>query len=112
MAAADKVAAALAKYGRPMTLSCLASTGRAAASVVVNGVAQGFRPEEMTGDVIRGDQRIQISNAEIAAASWPGPPRKGDKIVVDGRAWVLRADAETKYLGTEALAHVLHVRGG
>jgi len=112
MAASEKVAAALAKYGRPMTLSRLIGTGPATTDVTVNGVAQGFRPEELVGDVIRGDQRIQISNAEIAAAAWPGPPRKGDKIVVDGRAWVLRADAETKYLGTEALAHVLHVRGG
>jgi hypothetical protein len=112
MSAGAKVAAALAKYGRPMTLSCLASTGRTAASVTVNGVAQGFKPEEFVGDVIRGDQRVQISDAEIAAASWPGPPRKGDKIVIDGRAWILRADAETKFLGTAALAHVLHVRGG
>lgn len=112
MSAADKVAAALRKYGRPMTLSRLIGTGPATTDVVVNGVAQGFQPEEFVGDVIRGDQRIQISNAEIAAAAWPGPPRKGDKIVVGGRAWVLRANAETKYLGTETLAHVLHVRGG
>lgn len=112
MTAAAKVASALTKYGRAMVLKRLVGTGPTTTDVTVYGVAQGFKPEEFSGDVIRGDQRIQISNAEIAAAAWPGPPRKGDKIVVDGRAWVLRADAETKFLGDAALAHVLHVRGG
>ena len=112
MTAAAKVAAALTKYGRPMTLKRLVGTGPTTTDVTVYGVTQGFKPEEFSGDVIWGDQRVQISDVEIAAAAWPGPPRKGDKIVIDGRAWVLRANAETKFLGDQALAHVLHVRGG
>ena len=30
------------------------------------------------GGIIQGDRQVAISNAEIAHAQWPGPPRNGD----------------------------------
>lgn len=111
MTAAAKVARALVKNGRTMTLQRLSGTGPSTTDVTVYGVAQGYAPEELAGDVLQGDMRVTLSNSEIAAAVWPGPPVRGDRIVIDARTWFVRG-CETKYLGTTPLAHVLHVRGG
>lgn len=111
MSAAAKIAKALAKNGRAMTLARLVGTGPSTISVTVYGVAQAFSPEQLQADLLQGDQRVTLSNAEIAAAAWPGPPARGDRIEIDGRSWNVRG-CETKYLGAVPLAHVLHVRGG
>jgi hypothetical protein len=104
--AAAKVAAALAKYGRDMALTRLPST-----VVTVKGVAQAYAPGEIVGGIAQGDQRVTISDAGIAASAWPGPPRKGDRIVIDGRTWTVQG-CESKYLTASILAHVLWCRGG
>ncbi len=106
MSAAAKIAAALAKYGRPMTLRRRIGTTSAYNDVTVKGVSQGYQPQELVGGIVQGDRKVTISNAEIAAAGWPGPPKKGD--IIDGAAV---QGCETKHLGTEVLAHVLWVRG-
>lgn len=111
MSAAEKIARALAVNGRPMLLKRRTGTTTATTDVTVNGVAQAYAPENLAGDILQGDCKVTISNAEIASAAWPGPPKRGDQIEIDGRTWVLRG-VETKYLGSVVLAHVLHVRGG
>ena len=112
MSAAAKITAALRQYGRAMTLRRRVGTSAAFAEVVVQGVAREYRPHELVGGLQQGDQQVTVSNAEIAAQSaYAGPPRKGDQILIDGRAWTLQG-CETKYLGTTVLAHVLWCRGG
>lgn len=106
MTPAAKIAAALAKYGRPLLLRRRVGTTSAYTDVTVAGVSQGYAPHELVGGIIQGDRKITISNAEILAASWPGPPKKGD--VLDGGAV---QGCETKYLGATVLAHVCQVRG-
>lgn len=116
---AAKVAAALAQYGRPMLLRRRVGTSSAYIDVTVKGVSQGYQPHELMGGIVQGDRKITISNAEIAAAAWPGtapsgvatsqwPPKitKGD--ICDGGTV---QGVETKYLGSDVLAHVLWVRG-
>ncbi|MCZ8310947.1 MAG: hypothetical protein O9320_08835 [Magnetospirillum sp.] len=109
--AAAKIARALAVNGRPMVLKRRTGTTTTTTDVTVNGVAQNYAPETLVGDILQGDAKVTISNAEIAAASWPGPPSRGDMIAIDSRTWSVRG-VETKYLGSVVLAHVLHVRGG
>jgi hypothetical protein len=111
MSAAEKIARALAVNGRAMVLSRLVGTGPTTTDVTVYGVAQAFTPEQLQADLLQGDQRVTLSNSEILAAAWPGPPTRGDRIEIDGRTWNVRG-CETKYLGASPLAHVLHVRGG
>jgi hypothetical protein len=110
MTAATKITAALAKYGRPMTLKRRQGTTNTFTTVTVNGIAQGYKPTELVGGIVQGDRKVTISNAEIAAASWPVPPRKNDQIDIDGVTCTVQG-CETKYLGADVLAHVLWVRG-
>lgn len=82
-------ASALNEYGSPMTLRRLPST-----DVTVMGVARNYAATEIVGGVSQGDRLVIISSAEIAAAAWPGPPRRGDQMVISGRLFqVLAADA-------------------
>lgn len=69
--------------GQPLTLHRIA-TGQAPVSVALTGVVRGYQPHELAGNLIQGDRRVIITNHEIAAAEWPGPPRKGDQVEIDG----------------------------
>lgn len=110
MTPAAKVAAALVRYGRAMTLQ--RRTGTATfTNVTVYGVASNFDPDKIQGAVRQGDLRVTISNAEIAAASWPAPPRSGDVLTIDSKAWAVQG-CDTKTLGSDVLAYELWVRGG
>ena len=110
-AAATKVAAALARYGRAMTLRRRVGTTDTFTDVTVYGVTRSFSPAELVADIKQGDMEITISNSEITAAAWPGPPAKGDFIVVDGRSWTLQG-AFPRNLSSTVLAFVLWARGG
>lgn len=107
---AAKISSALRKYGRTMRLRRRVGTTTAYTDVDVKGTDKGYQPDELAGLLQQGDRRITISNAEIAAANWPGPPRKGDFLVIDGVSTAVQG-AEPRYLRTEVLAHVLWVRG-
>lgn len=111
MSAAAKVAVALAKYGRDMVLRRRVGTTAVFVDITVKGVAQGFRPDQLQAGVMQGDRTVTMSNAEIEATGWPGPPRKGDLLLIDGQQTAVQG-CETKYLGGAVLAHVLWVRGG
>lgn len=52
--------------------------------VVVLARVTLYRPEQLVGGIIQGDRNVIIGNAEIAEAHWPGPPRVGDFILLDG----------------------------
>lgn len=111
MSADAKVAAALTKYGRLMILRRRTGTTNTFTDVMVKGVTRAFKPGELLGGLAQGDQQVTISNAEIDAADWPGPPRKGDLLIIDGRTWTVQG-ADPRMLGDDVLAHILWVRGG
>ena len=108
---ATRVEADITRLGRAMTLRRRSGTTNTFTDVEVTGVPRAYKPGELLGGITQGDQRVTISNGEIAAADWPGPPRKGDVIVIDGHTWSLLG-AEPRYLGSAVVAHVLWVRGG
>lgn len=112
MSVADSIFGALQRFGRPMTLRRLTLAGQTLVplDVEVFGRSKLYSPEHVIGTIIEGDTQITITNKEILAAQWPGPPRKGDKLVVDGLVRNIEA-AEPKYLGTEILVFVCQVRG-
>lgn len=48
-----------------------------------------FTPEmlhqiEQAGGIAQGDRTCIISNREIARQRWPGPPRRGDMVIILG----------------------------
>ena len=82
---------------------------RGTASVVVRAVIRGYKPDELVNDIVQGDRQVTISNAEILAAGWPGPPGRSDTVVIDGEtAAVLLCDTR-RLRGTVAM-HIMQVR--
>ena len=53
---------------------------------------------------------VAITNTEIAAAQWPGPPRNGDRCIIDGRTTTIQA-CDTRRLRNEVVLHLIQVRG-
>jgi hypothetical protein len=106
-AAADTYAALL-EAGEPVLLRRIATP-----PVAVQCAARvdDFAPHEIAGAVQQGDRRVIICNAEIAAAGWPGPPRRGDQLIIDGRTTTIQGCA-TLRIGSEVVRHTLQVRGG
>lgn len=100
---------AIARTGQPLTLRRIA-TGVAPVAVAVTGVVRGYAPHELVGGIVQGDRRVVISNAEIAAASWPGPPRKGDQ-VVDGTQVLTIQAVNTVTRGSAIAKHEITARG-
>ena len=106
MSLANVTARMLARHGRPFTLRRLPST-----DVTVQGFRGGFDANNLPGGLPQGQSTVIIGNAEIAAAAWPGPPRKGDRLIEAARTAVVES-IETIWLGTAIDRHVLTVTGG
>lgn len=98
------------RRGRFMSLRRRIGTTSTYTEVAVRGLDRGYTAEELVGSIAQGDRRVIISNAEISAANWPGPPRRGDIIVIDGVTTTVQAP-DTRHLLSETLGHVLQVRG-
>lgn len=98
---------ALGKKGRPMTLHRPDVT-----DVTVTGFLVMYRPDQIgRAGIQEGDARVTILNDEIAAATWPGPPRARDQIVIDNRTWLIR-ESTPEYLGETCIGYSLFCRGG
>jgi hypothetical protein len=113
MSVADSISAALLRFGRPMTLRrpTLNSNGTTTnTDVTVYGHTVGYSPSALVESVTQGNTSITISNTQIAAAGWPGPPKKQDVLIFDSRRCVIQS-VEPKYLGTTVLVYQLEVRG-
>lgn len=96
----------LAARGRPMVLSRVNGP-----SVTVVGFARQYQPQELVGAVVQGDQRVEIGAAEIAAAGWPAPPARPDRLVIDGRSATVQG-AVAVHEGAAVIGYSLWVRGG
>lgn len=112
MSVAGSISGALKRFGRPMTLRRLAlgpGGEQVPLDVIVYGTPRGYAPVELVGGISENDTEVTISNTEIAEAQWPGPPRAGDRFLIDGRTGIVQA-VESKYLGLDILVFVCRVR--
>lgn len=110
MSVAESISGALRRFGRQMTLRRPQPSPTPAIDVTVFGRTKGFASQPLAGELREGETEVTITNAEIAAASWPGPPRVNDIVVIDGKTRTVFA-VEPKYLGSEVLVFVMKVRG-
>lgn len=78
---------------------------------VIRDFSAGALPGGLPGGNPQGFSVMRISNDEIAAASWPGPPRKGDRVIADGRICVVES-CETRRKGEVVARHILKLSGG
>lgn len=102
----------LARRGQPMILRRLDITQSPTVNVdvTVQGWVRAYAAHELIGGIVQGDRQVTISNAEIAAAGWPGPPRAHDLVNIAGRFLNVQA-VNTMYIGTDIAKHALTVRG-
>lgn len=114
--AARRVAATLSAHGEAMTLRRLVPGDPPTwIDVAVKGMRRaptGGRGDELIGTRTEKTLLITISNREMAAEGWPGPPQKDDVLVIDGRGYTLQDDADTRKDGEVVLAHFLVAQGG
>lgn len=99
-------AAVLTKRGETMVLRRLGG-----ASVTLKGKRHDAAGDPLVGNVGQIVVKVIISNAEIAAAGWPGPPRQGDKLTMGGIEYTLLANADTRSDSGKVYAHFLQVKG-
>lgn len=83
---ADRVAAVLRQHGEPMTLR---RAGQA--DLPVFAKEYGASSSTVVNSQTRVTKTLLISNGEIAAAGWPGPPRDKDRMVDGaGKTWIVQ----------------------
>ncbi|HEX4302836.1 MAG TPA: hypothetical protein VHZ78_08580 [Rhizomicrobium sp.] len=108
MSAAESISSALKNFGRPMVLrrGLVSGTGE----VTVYGTTDGAMISRLVGSVVQSESHVIFSDAEILAATWPGPPKINDQMVIDGKTKTIDA-YEPKFLGTVLLVHLCRVKG-
>lgn len=72
---------------------------------------QLFRAEQSVQGLVQGDEEAWILNDEIAAAGWPGPPKAGDTMIIDGANWSVVGNRAV-YAGPLLIGHNITIRGG
>ena len=106
----SETADAIEEAGELITLRRLAPKG-IRFDVQCMAMVRQFRRDQLIGDIAQGDRRIIISNREIEARQWPGPPIAGDQVIIAGRTATLTINPVTIRVGTEIVRHVMQVRG-
>ncbi len=102
---ARRIADRIGREGEPVVLR-----RASVADLDLKGVVRFYRADELTGAIQQGDRVVTASGREIAAAAWPGPPRRGDQVVIRGRTTAVQS-CETRTLrGVDAM-HIIQVRG-
>lgn len=110
----------LHRAGRPVSLKRRVGTTSTYVEATVYGKDTAFTPDQIVGGVQSGDRRIRISQADLAAANWPGPVPSG----VQASQWTAKVKAgdildggtlqgaQSLYVGAELVGFVCWVRGG
>lgn len=102
------VARMIDRYGETVTLR---RPGTPNVDVAVKARVEQLRPDELVGEIAQFDRRVVISNAEIAAAAWPGPPKRGDRVIFADGAQATVQLPGTKKIGEEIAGHWMIVKG-
>lgn len=108
LAALDR---ALSRAGETITLRRpLGTSPITYRDVQVRAHVRGFNTEDLTGAITQVDSKVIMSPSEITAANWPGPPKKGDKVIIDGRTRNVEAVFPI-YASNELVRIEMRVRG-
>ena len=112
----------LTARGEDVILRRISGSGPSATSIeeVCRAVGRGYPPEELVGGIAQGDSQVILSPSEIRVSGWPdlggspsgtaSLPRKGDKLIVQGRVRTIEAAAPIQVAG-ELVRIDLQVRG-
>ena len=105
---AARVAAILRQHGEAMTLRRL---GTPDVDVAVKAKRYGSVDSIVVNSQTRQRINVKISNAEIAAASWPVPIRPKDALIdAAGKTWIIES-VDARSDGGVAQTHFLTATG-
>ncbi len=105
---ASSVQAMLNTRGQTVTLRRLGVGGFDVACI---GKVDGAMQQPLAGGTAQFTRMVIVSNVEIAAAGWPGPPRRGDEVHVDGVKLTVTG-VDTATIGTADVLHRISTSGG
>lgn len=115
MSLADATRRQVLRHGQPVTLRRLSGTGpsQIATDVACTAVVAWLGAADLApgSGLMQGDRRVTITDHEITAAAWPGPPRKSDRVVIGGAVATVVALVETRRHAGQVDRHVMIVRG-
>lgn len=109
--AAAAVADAIDRAGRTARLRRLTPQPAVWFDVTLKAVPEGWTPEQLVADVDQGLRTVRVSNREIAARKWQGPPRRGDQLFFGDRAFAVQG-VDTRTIGDDVAMHIMQVTGG
>ena len=106
-ALAASVARLIAARGEAITLRRLPAT-----DVACRAAVWQFKPDELVGDLKQGDRRVVMSNLEIVAAAWPGPPslERKDRIIIGTKTFTI-IEVDTRRINDVIAGHWVIIRG-
>lgn len=109
MVTVAQVRTAIRREGEPVLIRRIATN---VAPVLLNccGVLKDYKSDELVNGVNQGDRKLIISNWEIEDQGWPGPPRRNDQVVVDGKTYTIQGCNTLKLRGV-ITRHNIQVRG-
>jgi hypothetical protein len=67
-------------------------------------------PADLTGNMAQYGRRVVISDLEIAQAGWPGPPKRNDQILTQGKTLTIVAN-DPVILGRQYVMHRIITKG-
>lgn len=118
MITAQEVQSMLDDFGETITLrrigtpnidvACVAKVNQPSAAIEQRDISAS---RVAPGNIAQFRRSVIISDAEIAAGSWPGPPRRGDQIIfVSGGTATVQSVDTTTVVSTNVL-HVMNTVG-
>lgn len=104
----------LAADGQDVILRRLTgTTNQVAVDCPCRAFVRGYQPKELAGGIIQGDTHVILSATDIIRAQWPGGeavtnppaatdprvPRKGDRVIIEGKARTVEYASPTSVNG-------------
>lgn len=103
-----------ASYARALRDTCTITRPPSVSSVAdVQCRVQAYKPQEIAGTIMQGDQLVIVLADDLVDGSFPVPPRKGDKVLTsDGRTLtVIYCDPNTRMVDSTLIAYEMQARG-
>ena len=102
---AQRIQGIIERSGETVTLRRLPAT-----DVTVKASIREYIAKDLAGNIIQGTAAVIISDKEITAGGWPGPPQPTDRLIRGSRHLSV-VSVETRNWQEDAAFHVLQVRG-
>lgn len=103
----ERIEAIVDELGETVTLRRVGSPN---VDVTVKASIRQYVGDTLPENALQGTAILHMTNSEIAAAAWPGPPRANDKVIRDSKVLNVES-AETRNYREDAALHILRIKG-